>query len=87
MATKPFGSLVPFGESSWGRGLPSPYYKESHAKLRAELRTWLEDDVEMLENMFEWSEAGQIPPEIYQESAKRGIVAYVVYLFLLLVTS
>lgn len=75
MATKPFGSLVPFAESSWSRGLPSPYYKESHEKLRAELRTWIEDDLEMLENMFEWTEAGQIPPEVYQESAKRGIVA------------
>lgn len=75
MATKPFGSLIPFGEKSYSRGLPSPYYNESHAALRNELRTWLEDDVEMLENMYEWSEAGQIPPEVYQESAKRGIVA------------
>ncbi|KAK9896006.1 putative acyl-CoA dehydrogenase [Cystobasidium minutum MCA 4210] len=75
MAAKPYGSLVPFGESSWSRGLPSPYYKASHEALRHELRTWLEDDLEMLENMFEWTEAGQIPPEVYQESAKRGIVA------------
>lgn len=29
--------------------------------------------------MYEWSEAGQIPPEIYQEAAKMGIIGALAY--------
>ena len=77
MAAKPYGSLVPFSEQGWARGLPSPYYNESHAKLRSELRTWLYDEVEIMENIHEWTEEGQLPPEVYQQAAKLGIVACV----------
>lgn len=77
MAAKPYGSLVPFSEQGWARGLPSPYYNESHAKLRSELRTWLYDEVEIMENIHEWAEEGQLPPEVYQQAAKLGIVACV----------
>ena len=77
MAAKAYGSLVPFSEQGWARGLPSPYYTESHAKLRSDLRAWLNEQVEIMENIHEWTEEGQIPPEVYQQAAKLGIVACV----------
>ena len=76
MTNKPFGSLTPFGENSWARSLPSPYYNQSHATLRAELRSWLEEDqVDFEAKAHEWSESGDVPQELYKEVAKLGIVA------------
>jgi len=74
-AKKPFGSLVPFSESAWARGLPSPYYTQSHENLRSYVRKWLVEDLELLDNVYDYSEAGEIPAEIYQDAARRGIVA------------
>lgn len=72
---KPFGSLTPFGESSWARALPSPYYTASHEALRSELRTYLEEEVDFQGSAHEWSESGDVPQEIYKRVAKLGIVA------------
>ena len=74
MASKPFGSLTPFGENAWARGLPSPFYTASHTALRAELRDLL-DEVDFQGNAHEWSEAGEVDPTLYKQVAKLGIVA------------
>lgn len=76
-AAKPFGSLIPFGEETWSRGLPSPYYKESHERLRKDIRNFVENEIEILDNAHAWSEAGEVPPEVYQACARKGIIAAV----------
>lgn len=51
----------------------SPYYNESHAALRNEVRAWMEEKVEPFLN--EWDEAKRAPEEIYQDMGKRGYLA------------
>jgi len=53
-------------------GHPSPYYKESHYKLRAHLRKWVDDT--FTGKSEEWEAAGAIPPEFYHECAKAGLL-------------
>lgn len=38
-----FGSTVPFAEPAWARCCPSPYYNDSHRRLRAAMRLWVEE--------------------------------------------
>ena len=40
-AAPPFGTLIPFGENSWSRGLPSPYYNEVSSALKSALHVVL----------------------------------------------
>lgn len=77
LSTRPFGSLVPFAESGWARGLPSPYYNASHVRLRAELRAFIDEELEILENAHAWTEEGEVPKEVYQKAVKAGLIAWV----------
>jgi hypothetical protein len=52
MASTPFGSNVPYAEPFWNRGLPSPYYDESHAAVRSFLRKWTDDN--LVSEAFDW---------------------------------
>ncbi|KAL8376917.1 hypothetical protein RB595_007849 [Gaeumannomyces hyphopodioides] len=72
-AQDPFGPLIPFGDPSWYQGYRSPYYNESHAALRAEVREWVETAIEP--NVTEWDEKKEAPPEIYKEMGRRGYLA------------
>jgi predicted heme/steroid binding protein len=50
---EPFGQLVPFGDPAWYvDGIPSPYYKDSHRRLRAKVRTFV--DKEITPHCYEW---------------------------------
>lgn len=72
-ALKPFGEMIPYGDPGWYQGYHSPYYNETHAALRAEIRAWMEEKVEPFLN--EWDEAKRVPEEIYQDMGKRGYLA------------
>ncbi|KAI1464917.1 acyl-CoA dehydrogenase NM domain-like protein [Daldinia caldariorum] len=72
-ALEPFGSLIPFADPSWYQGFHSPYFNESHAALRAEVREWVENDIEP--NVTEWDEKKEVPREIYLEAGRRGYLA------------
>jgi hypothetical protein len=47
-----FGDGRPFGDPSWYQRWHTPYYNESHVRLRDEVREWLSSEVEP--NCFEW---------------------------------
>ncbi|KAL6870453.1 acyl-CoA dehydrogenase/oxidase [Trichoderma novae-zelandiae] len=68
-----FGDQIPFGDPSWYQNYHSPYFNESHVALRAELRQWIESDVEPY--VTEWDEAKRVPEEIYREMGRRGYLA------------
>lgn len=51
----------------------SPYFNESHAALRAEIRQWIENDIEP--NVTEWDEKKEVPREIFLEAGRRGYLA------------
>ncbi|KAL2117401.1 hypothetical protein VTJ04DRAFT_7061 [Mycothermus thermophilus] len=72
-ALEPFGSLIPFSDPSWYQGYHSPFYNETHAALRAEVRHWIETEIEPY--VTEWDEKKQVPPEIYKEMGRRGYLA------------
>lgn len=38
-----FGSVLPYAEPAWARGYPSPYYNDSHRRLRAAMRSWVDE--------------------------------------------
>ncbi|KAF4981899.1 hypothetical protein FZEAL_2368 [Fusarium zealandicum] len=72
-ALEAFGDQIPFADPSWYQNYHSPYFNESHAALRAEVREWIDSEVEP--NVTEWDEAKEVPEEIYKEMGRRGYLA------------
>jgi len=69
----PFGDLIPFADPSWYQGYHSPYFNETHAALRAEVREWVTNEIEPY--VGEWDEARKVPDEIYKAMGTRGYLA------------
>ncbi|KDN52137.1 acyl-CoA dehydrogenase NM domain-like protein [Tilletiaria anomala UBC 951] len=67
--TKP---TIPFSEAPWISGLPSPYFKESHKKLREFVRRWT--DQHLFPNAARLEESGKADPKIYAQAAKDGLL-------------
>ena len=57
----PFGCPTPYAEPLWYSRNVSPHYNDSHRKLRAAIRKYV--DEEILPYAFEWESAGQVPDE------------------------
>ena len=68
-----YGELIPYADPSWYQGYASPYYKESHVRIRDEARQWVEDKI--MPYCHEWDEAHHVPAEIYKEMGDRGYLA------------
>ncbi|KAL0098070.1 putative acyl-CoA dehydrogenase [Phycomyces blakesleeanus] len=77
-AATPFTELarntgaVPYGDPSWCQEWNSPYYKESHIKLRNYVRQFV--DKEITPFCHEWSEAKKIPSHIIKRCAEVGLL-------------
>jgi len=69
----PFGDLIPFADPSWYQGYHSPYFNETHAALREEIREWVSSEIEPF--VGEWDEARKVPHEIYKAMGTRGYLA------------
>ncbi|KAK4178576.1 putative isovaleryl-CoA dehydrogenase [Triangularia setosa] len=72
-AIEPFGEQIPFGDPAWYQGHHSPYFNETHAALRAEVREWVETEVEPY--VTEWDEKKEVPAHIYKQMGERGYLA------------
>jgi alkylation response protein AidB-like acyl-CoA dehydrogenase len=72
-ALDPFGDLIPYADPSWYQSHHSPYFNQTHADLRAEVRQWV--DEEIMPNVTEWDEAKKVPDHIYKQMAERGYLA------------
>lgn len=68
-----FGDLIPYADPAWYQGYRSPYYKDSHKRLRAEVREWVESEI--MPNCHEWDEAKSVPATIYEQMGERGYLA------------
>lgn len=55
----PFGCQTPYAEPLWYSRNVSPHYNESHRKLLAAVRQYV--DEEILPYAFEWESAGEVP--------------------------
>ncbi|KEI36446.1 uncharacterized protein L969DRAFT_97181 [Mixia osmundae IAM 14324] len=71
-----FGDMVPFGDPQWYQDWASPYYNDSHRRVRTYMRDFTER--ELMPNCHEWEEAKEIPPAMIEKCAKAGILAAVV---------
>lgn len=69
----PYGDLIPFADPAWYQNQHSPYFNESHAALRAEIREWVDAKIEPY--VSEWDEAKKVPDSIYKEAGERGYLA------------
>ncbi|CAH0055030.1 unnamed protein product [Clonostachys solani] len=67
----PFGNPAPFAEPAWYNVLESPYYNDSHRKLRAFVRDYLEKHV--IPAVEEWEETGEVPLEEIVRWARSGL--------------
>ncbi|KAI8345337.1 acyl-CoA dehydrogenase/oxidase [Blakeslea trispora] len=67
-----FGEGIPYGDPTWYQEWNSPYYKESHIKLRKEVRAFVEKEV--MPFCHEWSEAKAIPREVIKRAAQLGLL-------------
>jgi hypothetical protein len=57
-----FGSSIPYAEPLWYSRDITPFYNDSHRRLRKEVRRYL--DEEILPFAYEWEEAGEVPDEV-----------------------
>ncbi|KAI0102503.1 acyl-CoA dehydrogenase/oxidase [Nemania sp. FL0031] len=72
-ALEQYGSQIPFADPSWYQNYHSAYYNETHAALRAEVREWVETEIEPF--VTEWDEKKEVPREIFLEAGRRGYLA------------
>ncbi|CAK4030593.1 Acyl- dehydrogenase family member 9, mitochondrial [Lecanosticta acicola] len=68
-----FGDMVPYADPSWYQSYHTPYFNQTHADLRAEVRQWVEDEI--MPNVTEWDEAKKVPDSIYKQMGERGYLA------------
>ena len=67
----PFGSTAPYAEPPWYSRDSSPYYNDSHRKLRAFVRDYVENDLKPYAEDYE--KQGFVPQEVSQLLAIRGL--------------
>ncbi|KAI8810157.1 acyl-CoA dehydrogenase/oxidase [Cladochytrium replicatum] len=76
-----FGDLTPFAEPAWYQDWYSPYFKESHIKLRAHMRKWLQEN-SWMEHKDEWERLiknNEKPPKwAFEAVGKAGIFRVIV---------
>ncbi|THW29029.1 acyl-CoA dehydrogenase NM domain-like protein [Aureobasidium pullulans] len=68
-----FGDMIPGGDPNWYQSYHSPYFNQSHADLRAEVREWMENEI--MPNITEWDEARKVPDSVYKAMGERGYLA------------
>jgi alkylation response protein AidB-like acyl-CoA dehydrogenase len=65
-----FGNLGPWAEPAWYNSLVSPYYNDSHKRLRNALRAYIDENIKP--HMLDWEEKGEAPAEERMKWAKTG---------------
>jgi alkylation response protein AidB-like acyl-CoA dehydrogenase len=67
-----FGEGLAFGDPSWYQAYNSPYYNETHKKVRKIMREFV--DEHLMSEVFGWDEEGKIPAEIYKLAGESGAI-------------
>ncbi|KAK3701686.1 hypothetical protein LTR37_015339 [Vermiconidia calcicola] len=68
-----FGDMIPYADPSWYQSYHTPYFNQSHADLRAEVREWMEEEI--MPNVTEWDEAKEVPHSVYKAMGQKGYLA------------
>ncbi|KAH6639545.1 acyl-CoA dehydrogenase-like protein [Boeremia exigua] len=72
-----YGSSLPWAEPSWYTGRPSPYYEDSHRKLRDYVRAWCDENISPFSE--EWVQSGAVDPAIYAKCASAGLLVPIAF--------
>ncbi|WPH02122.1 Hypothetical protein R9X50_00497700 [Acrodontium crateriforme] len=72
-AMDPYGEMIPYADPSWYQSYHTPYFNETHAALRAEIREWVDNEIQPY--VTEWDEAKKVPDSIYKQMGERGYLA------------
>lgn len=67
----PFGNLAPWSEPAWCNSLKSPFYNESHRRLRDYCRKYMNENI--LPYSLEWEANGEAPLEARLAWARSGL--------------
>ncbi|KAJ3189678.1 hypothetical protein HK101_008764 [Irineochytrium annulatum] len=70
---KEFGDMVAFGDPAWYQGWKSPYYNDTHARLRSWIRKIV--DTELIPFAEQWEAEGSVPPEVYRRFGEIGFLS------------
>ncbi|KAI8929621.1 acyl-CoA dehydrogenase/oxidase [Entophlyctis helioformis] len=70
-----FGEIIPYGDPAWYTGF-SPYYNDSHRKLRSFMRNFVEKEI--MPHAHVWDEAKELPRELFLKAGKAGILQSVI---------
>ncbi|KAF9889614.1 hypothetical protein FE257_007122 [Aspergillus nanangensis] len=70
-------STIPFGDPLWLNRRYSPYYQDSHRRLQAEVREYV--DTHIAPFCEEWEKQGSVPAEVQQRHAALGYTAVSAY--------
>ncbi|KAL4905665.1 hypothetical protein BDW74DRAFT_185170 [Aspergillus multicolor] len=65
-------STVPFAEPPYLRGLPSPYYTDSHRRFQKACRAFLYEH--LLKHAMEWEQAGTVPEHVFSDFNKSNML-------------
>ncbi|OHE97097.1 acyl-CoA dehydrogenase domain-containing protein [Colletotrichum orchidophilum] len=68
---EPYGNPAPFAEPPWYNTLASPYYDESHRRVRDFVRKYIEEHI--APHIQEWEEKGHVPDEARKHFAQSGL--------------
>ncbi|KAM5347467.1 hypothetical protein ACJ41O_010472 [Fusarium nematophilum] len=63
---------VPLAEPSWLRGLPAPYYNESHLRFQRSCRAFLDENLHA--HALEWERQGDVPADLFATFAKNNFI-------------
>ncbi|CRK35778.1 hypothetical protein BN1708_006792 [Verticillium longisporum] len=58
---------APLAEPSWLRGLPSPYFKDTHRKFQVACRNFIQEHLHR--HALEWETAEDVPPHVFDQFA------------------
>ncbi|ETN44483.1 uncharacterized protein HMPREF1541_10153 [Cyphellophora europaea CBS 101466] len=65
-------SAIPFAEPSYLRGLPSPYFKDTHLQFQKRCRAFMEEH--FLPYALEWETEGTVPPHVFDLFNKHNML-------------
>lgn len=63
---------IPFSEPPWLRGLPSPYFTETHRRWQKACQAFISEH--LTENALEYERAGEVPKEVFRKFAEANFL-------------
>lgn len=66
-----FGDVAPWSEPAWYNALDSPYYNDSHKRIRAYVRSYM--DQYIMPDHLEWEAKGEAPRKAAKAYARSGL--------------